>query len=94
MEGQIREAVKGERSKALLKLNEEHEIQYLKKQTGRQVEILVEEYLEINGVSYQTGHTREYCRAVFVSDRDLTGQIVSALGIKALENEFLLCKLL
>lgn len=94
MEGQIREAVKGERSKALLKLNEEHEVQYLKKQTGRQVEILVEEYLEINGVSYQTGHTREYCRAVFVSDRDLTGQIVSALGIKALENEFLLCKLL
>lgn len=94
MEGQITEAVKGERSRALLKLNEEHERQYLERRTGRQVEILVEEYLEIDGVLYQTGHTREYCRAVFISEKDLTGQVVRAAGAKVLENEFLLCKLL
>lgn len=94
MAGQITEAVKGERSRRLLALNEIHERQYLERRIGRQVEILVEEAMEISGVSYQTGHTREYCRAVFVSDKELSGQIVRAFGEKVLENGLLLCKLL
>lgn len=94
MAGQLREAVKAERSRRLLELNEIFERQYLERQTGRQTEILVEEFVEISGISYQTGHTREYCRAVFVSDTDLTGQIVYAVGEKVLENGLLLCKLL
>lgn len=94
MAGQITEAVKGERSRRLLALNEIYERQYLERRIGRQVEILVEEAMEISGVSYQTGHTREYCRAVFVSDKELSGQIVRAFGEKVLENGLLLCKLL
>lgn len=94
MAGQIREDVKAERSRRLLELNEIYERRFLERQTGRQTEILVEESVEISGISYQTGHTREYCRAVFVSDTDLTGQIVYAVGEKVLENGLLLCKLL
>lgn len=94
MAGQIREDVKAERSRRLLELNEIYERRFLERQTGRQTEILVEESVEISGISYQTGHTREYCRAVFVSDMDLTGQIVYAVGEKVLENGLLLCKLL
>ena len=94
MTGQIRESVKGERSRRLLELNVLQERRFLERQTGQKVEILVEEAMEISGISYQTGHTREYCRAVFVSDEDLTGQIVQAVGEKVLENGLLLCKLL
>lgn len=93
MKEQIAEAVKGERSRTLLKLNMEHERQYLERQIGRQAEILVEEYMEVEGVLYQTGHTREYSRAVFISEEDLTGQIVCAEGVKVLENGIILCKL-
>lgn len=93
MEGQITEAVKAKRSRILLKLNEENEKQYLKEQLGRQVEILVEEETELKGTAYQFGHTKEYCKAVFLSDQDLTGRIVQAVAEKQLENGFLLCKL-
>lgn len=93
MEGQITEAVKAKRSRILLKLNEKNEKQYLKEQLGRQVEILVEEETEFKGTAYQFGHTKEYCKAVFLSDQDLTGRIVQAVAEKQLENGFLLCKL-
>ena len=94
MEGQITEAVKTERSRILLELNKENEERYRKRQLGRQVEILVEEPIEVQGRTYQSGHTREYCKAIFPSDQDLTGQVVCALAEKQLENEFLLCKLI
>ena len=47
MEGQLTEGVKAERSRILLKLNEENERRYLEGQLGRQVEILVEEPVEL-----------------------------------------------
>lgn len=94
MEGQLTEGVKAERSRILLKLNEENERRYLEGQLGRQVEILVEEPVELGGIPYQTGHTREYCKAVLDSKQCLTGQIVRAVAEKQLENGILLCKLI
>ena len=94
MEGQITEAVKAERSRILLKLNAENEKRYLKEQLGCQVEILVEEPIEVQGNYYQSGHTKEYCKAIFSSKRNFTGQVVQAVAEKQLENEFLLCKLI
>ena len=94
MEGQITEAVKAERSRILLKLNAENEKRYLKEQLGCQVEILVEEPIEVQGNYYQSGHTKEYCKAIFSSKRNFTGQVVQAVAEKQLENELLLCKLI
>ncbi len=94
MEGQLTEGVKAERSRILLKLNEENERRYLEGQLDRQVEILVEEPVELGGIPYQTGHTREYCKAVLDSKQCLTGQIVRAVAEKQLENGILLCKLI
>lgn len=94
MEGQLTEAQKAERSRVLLKLNEENERDYLEKQIGCRVEILVEETLELAGASYEGGHTREYCRAVLPSEERLTGQIVQAVAVKQFENGALLCKLI
>ena len=94
MEGQLTEGVKAERSRILLKLNEENERRYLEGQLGRQVEILVEEPVELGGIPYQTGHTREYCKAVLDSKQCLTGRIVRAVAEKQLENGILLCKLI
>lgn len=94
MEGQLTEGVKAERSRILLKLNEQNERRYLEGQLGRQVEILVEEPVELGGIPYQMGHTREYCKAVLDSKQCLTGQIVRAVAEKQLENGILLCKLI
>jgi len=40
------------------------------------------------------GHTRRYCKAVFLSQKDLAGQIVEALAEKESEDGLLLCKLI
>lgn len=79
MSGQLTEREKTERSQVLLELCREKKHQYileLMEDKDYCAELLVEEYEEIEGISYQVGHTREYVRAAIVSDTDYTGQIV------------------
>lgn len=93
MEGQIPESVKTERSRILQELDRKHTERYVMEQVGRQVEILIEEETEVDGVHYQTGHTKEYIRAAVISERDLTNQIVSATVERVLGERLFLCKL-
>ena len=93
MEGQIPESVKTERSRILQELDRKHTERYVMEQVGRQVEILIEEETEVDGVRYQTGHTKEYIRAAVISERDLTNQIVSATVERVLGERLFLCKL-
>ncbi len=94
MENQVPEEVKAERSRILLELDRKNTAGYVLAQMGRQVEILIEETLELDGKVYQTGHTREYIRAAVLSGRDLTNQIVSARVEKLMGERLFLCKLL
>ncbi len=79
MEHQIPEQVKTERSHVLLSLDAEHSGRYMEELKGQPVELLIEEKIEINGITYQVGHTKEYIRAAVLSDADLTNQIVPAV---------------
>ena len=94
MENQVPEEVNAERSRILLELDRKNTAGYVLAQMGRQVEILIEETLELDGKVYQTGHTREYIRAAVLSGRDLTNQIVSARVEKLMGERLFLCKLL
>lgn len=76
MEGQVPEAVKGQRSDVLLALNEEASMKYREAYIGRQVEFLLEEELWLDGVRYQTGYTREYIRIALRTDEDLAGTVL------------------
>ena len=64
MEGQLTEAKKAERSDKMLKLHEIRAREYEEAMIGKELEILLEEEIEIDGEAWYVGHSREYVRAV------------------------------
>mgnify|MGYP006067137271 FL=1 len=93
MENQIPEQVKTERSRILMELDRENSEAYILEQRGRDVEILIEEKMILNGTEYQVGHTKEYIRAAVIAEQDLTNRIVSARIENMLEERLCLASL-
>lgn len=62
MEGQLTEAVKGERSDKMLELHHRHAAEYEQSMVGRVLEVLIEEEVNIDGQAYYVGHSREYVK--------------------------------
>lgn len=79
MEDQIQESVKGERSRSLIELGSIHQREYMESFLGKEVEILFEETVIIDGRTYWTGHTREYIRAVAESEENLENVITTGI---------------
>lgn len=64
MEGQVPESVKEARSHDLLRLSEEMSHAFRAFYVGREVSLLCEEEISLNGVRYATGYTPEYVRCI------------------------------
>ena len=62
MDGQLTDAVKAVRSDKMLELNEVREKEYENTFLGKEVEVLLEEEVDIQGKSFYLGHTREYVK--------------------------------
>lgn len=82
MEGQLPEAVKGERSDKLLELEEEMEKGYQSQFIGKEQHVLLEEISELQGKKYLTGYTERYVRLAvpveeFSQPEDYCNQIIS-----------------
>jgi len=93
MDNQIPESVKTQRSKVLQELDRKNTEDYVMKQMGRQVEILLEEEAKIDGVLYQVGHTKEYIKAAVIAEENLINRIVPAKVERLLGERLFLCKL-
>ena len=76
MAGQIPEQEKTKRSHVLLELDERRRQEYMEGFLGKELEVLMEEEVEIDGVRYWTGHTREYLRVAVLSEGNLMNQMV------------------
>ena len=76
MTGQIPEQEKTKRSHVLLELDERRRQEYMEGFLGKELEVLMEEEVEIDGVRYWTGHTREYLRVAVLSEENLMNQMV------------------
>ena len=76
MAGQIPEQEKTKRSHVLLELDERRRQEYMEGFLGKELEVLMEEEVEIDGVHYWTGHTREYLRVAVLSEENLMNQMV------------------
>ena len=63
MGGQLTEAVKAERSDKMLELNQIRATEYENTFLNKEVDVLLEEEIEIEGRAYYLGHTREYIKA-------------------------------
>ena len=64
MDGQLTESQKAIRSDEMLALNEKHSREYEESMLGREMEILLEEEIEMNGEQWYLGHSKEYIKAV------------------------------
>ena len=64
MDGQLTESQKAIRSDEMLALNEKHSREYEEAMLGKELEILLEEEIEMNGEKWYLGHSKEYIKAV------------------------------
>ncbi len=77
MPNQVREEDKNTRSDIMLELTARQALEYRKRYVGKSAEVLLEEPLEINGIAYMTGFTKEYIRLAVPMEMGERGDIVS-----------------
>ena len=90
MPDQIPDPVKAQRSDILLEMEERQSGEYRKIYIGQEVSVLFEEEKEILGENYQIGHTRQYVKVAYKTDKNLSNQIVSGKVTRLLTNDILL----
>ena len=90
MENQVPDQVKTERSNILLSLNEKNAREYLERHLGKDLEVLMEEQMTLDGVNYFVGHTREYLRVAVKTEENLTNRFVTVKAKKILKDQILL----
>ena len=77
MENQIPETEKTKRSNELLELNRKKQKAYEERLTGTTQEVLMEEAVQIDGETWQVGHTKEYVKIGRKTEENLTNQLVN-----------------
>lgn len=76
MPDQVDEQIKAKRSAQLIELGEKKRAAYEQSFQGKEVEVLVEENLELNGKEVQIGHTKEYMKIALETNENLKNSIV------------------
>ena len=89
MKNQIPYKIKEERSKKLLELSDENELQYLESYIGKKIKVLFEEKDE---EGFCKGHTANYILAKVKSDKNITNEILEVKAISQ-ENFILNCEM-
>lgn len=90
MEHQVDETIKTERSGILLELEKKMSLEFREYYLGKQQEVLMEEAVEIDGIRYFTGFTKEYVKVAMATDQELSNQFVTGKIIGKLNDELLL----
>lgn len=70
MPGQIPEQVKTERSRRLLELDERRRREYMEDFLGEEKEVLLEEKVQLEDMSFWSGHTKEYLKVLVPAGAD------------------------
>lgn len=94
MEGQIEESEKTRRSGILIELNRKHKKAYLESFLGKEVEILIEEEVKLQGETVKTGHTKEYIKAFVDKEKAQENTIVRARVTEVYQDEMVKCEIL
>ena len=91
MPGQLTEQQKAGRSDVLLAMEKEQSREFRSFYLGKEVEVLLEEEKEIDGVTYQIGHTREYVKVAVPADgTDRSNQMWTGVAEGFLTNEIII----
>ena len=90
MEGQITEAVKAARSEKMLELNRQRSLEYEESMIGKNLEILLEEKVELQGKAYYLGHSREYVKVAVEKTESLKVNDLLTVKITGFTEEHIL----
>ena len=90
MPNQVHDMVKSERSDVLLDMEARFSKQYREIYVGSEVSVLFEEEKEILGEKYQIGHTCQYVKVAYKTEKDLSNQIISGKVTRLLTDDILL----
>lgn len=90
MDHQVPDQVKTERSNLLLTLHEKNARDYLERHLGKELEVLMEEQMTLDGENYFVGHTREYIRVALKTEENLTNRFVTVKAKEILRDQILL----
>ena len=77
MENQVPEQIKTQRSNILLELDTQKREKYEANFVGKEVEVLMEESVQINGETFQVGHTKEYVKIALQTDKNMQNQVTN-----------------
>ena len=77
MENQVPEQIKTQRSNILLELDAQKREKYEANFVGKDVEVLMEESVQINGETFQVGHTKEYVKIALQTEENLQNQVTN-----------------
>lgn len=77
MENQVSEQIKTLRSNELLELDQQKRTKYEENLLGKEVEVLMEESILINGETFQVGHTKEYVKIALQTEKNLQNQVIN-----------------
>lgn len=88
MSGQHTQKLKNERSRILIEDSKIRSKRFREYYIDRPSEVLIEEYVTIDGKQYGVGYNREYVRFA-IKEGGLTGQIVTCVGTGMLDDETL-----
>lgn len=94
MEGQIPEQTKTVRSNELLALEKVMSEQFRNYYLGKEIEILAEEEVVIDGENYYVGFTKEYVKAAVKSKEDIANKMVCGKVTKALTDNIYLMEMI
>ena len=86
MPDQVDEQIKAKRSAQLIELGEKKRAAYEQSFQGKEVEVLVEEDLELNGKEVQIGHTKEYMKIALETNENLKNSIVKSSNWEGFAN--------
>lgn len=86
---QLTEKEKSARSEILIKDANERSKRFREYYVGKEVDIIVEEPMEIDNITYMTGYTKEYVRVVSRINADLCGSIYCGTVKGTLSDEIL-----
>ena len=90
MENQVPDQIKTKRSNELLALHAVNSVKYLEEHLGKDLEVLMEESMNIDGETYFVGHTREYIRVAVKTEENLTNRFVTVKAKGILKDLILL----
>ncbi len=94
MPGQLTEAEKKERAARLIALNQKVHREFLEKNIGQKMELLIEEEQEICGEKYWIGHSKQYEKAAVRSTENLRNKIIEVKALSLLGEDCILAEAL